>query len=134
VLDPGVIIAALISSKGAPRTLLRSWFEGRFELVVCSALLLELERVLLRTKFRPYVTPAQARAYVAVIRRFAEFQPDPAVTPGKTPDPGDDYLVALARAADAHVLISGDPHLCKLKAPQPPVLTLREFLEILDGP
>ena len=53
------------------------------------------------------------------------------VTAGLTPDPGDDYLVALARAAKVHVLVSGDPHLSELKQARPPVLTPRAFLRRL---
>ncbi len=128
MFDPGVLVAALISSKGAPRALLLSWLEGAFELVACPALLVELERVLLRPKFRSYTTEAEARAYVALIRELAEFQPDPTVEAGLTPDPGDDYIVALARAAAVHFVVSGDSHLCKLKKPNPPVLTPRQFV------
>ena len=32
------------------------WLDGSFELIVCPLLLAELERALLRPKFRPYVT------------------------------------------------------------------------------
>jgi predicted nucleic acid-binding protein len=56
VIDPGVLIAALISAKGAPRALLRAWIEGALELVVSPALISELQRVLKRDKFRGYVS------------------------------------------------------------------------------
>ena len=59
------------------------------------------ERVLLRPKFRPYVTVHEVRAYVALLQRLSSAEPDPEVTAGLTSDPGDDYLVALARAAGA---------------------------------
>jgi uncharacterized protein len=127
-LDPGVLISGLISSKGAPRSLLWLWLEGSFELIVCPALLAELERVLPRAKFRPYVTTPEIRAYVALVRRLSSVKPDPDVAHGLTPDPGDDYLVALARAAAADFLVSGDPHLTELKRAIPPVLTPRVFL------
>jgi uncharacterized protein len=101
--------------------------------VVCPILLAELERVLLRPKFRPYVTTQEARAYTALLRRLVSLEPDPETTPGLTPDPGDDYLVALARAAKAQFLISGDPHLTELKQARPPVLTPRAFLRRLTS-
>jgi putative PIN family toxin of toxin-antitoxin system len=109
-LDPGVLISGLISGKGAPRDLLWLWLEGSFELVVCPSLLAELGRVLLRPKFRPYVTGKEVRAYVALLRRLVSLEPDPEATAGLTPDPGDDYLMALARAAKAEFIVSGDPH------------------------
>jgi predicted nucleic acid-binding protein len=68
-----------------------------------------------------------------LIRRLSSIQPDPEITVGVTPDPGDDYLVALARAAKAHFLISGDPHLTELKQAHPPVLTPRAFLRRLSS-
>jgi predicted nucleic acid-binding protein len=49
-----------------------------------------------------------------------------------TPDRGHDYLVALARAARADVLVSGDAHLTGLPDPDPPVLTPRGFLDRLQ--
>jgi len=126
-----VLISGLISAKGAPRSLLWLWLEGSFELIVCPALLAELERVLARPKFRPYVTAAEVRAYLALLQRLSSIEPDPAVEAGLTLDPGDDYLVALVRAAGAHFLVSGDPHLTKLKQAKPPVLTPRAFLRRL---
>lgn len=126
-----MLISGLISGKGAPRSLLWLWLEGSFELIVCPALLAELERVLLRPKFRPYVTAQEVRAYVAMLRRLSSVEPDPEVTVGLTPDPGDDYLVALARATEAHFFVSGDPHLTELKQARPPVVTPRAFLRRL---
>jgi predicted nucleic acid-binding protein len=98
---------------------------------MCPALLAELERVLLRAKFRPYATAPEIRAYVALLRRLSSVEPDPEGTQGFTPDLGDDYLVALARVAGAHFLVSGDPHLTELRRANPPVLTPRAFLRRL---
>jgi putative PIN family toxin of toxin-antitoxin system len=128
-----VLISGLISAKGAPRGLLWLWLDGSFELIVCPVLLAELERVLLRPKFGPYVTVQEVRAYVALLQRLSSVELDPEATAGLTADPGDDYLVALARAAGAHVLISGDPHLTELKQARPPVLTPRVFLKRLGS-
>jgi putative PIN family toxin of toxin-antitoxin system len=126
-----VLISGLISAKGAPRSLLWLWLEGSFELIVCPALLAELERVLLRPKFRLYVTTSEVRAYVALLQRLSSIEPDPEVEAGLTPDPGDDYLIALARAAGTHFIVSGDPHLTELKQARPPVLTPRALLRRL---
>jgi len=56
---------------------------------------------------------------------------DPPALPGITPDPDDDYLIALARATQADYLVSGDRHLLDLADPEPPVLTPRQFLDLL---
>jgi putative PIN family toxin of toxin-antitoxin system len=126
-----VLVSGLISARGAPRSLILLWLEGSFELITCPALLAELERAFLRPKFRSYVTVHEVRGYVALLRRLTSVEPDPEVTTGLTPDPGDDYLVALARATRAHFLVSGDPHLTELKQARPPVLTPRMFLRKL---
>jgi len=73
----------------------------------------------------------RGRGYVALLGRLTSVEPDPEVTAGLTLDPGDDYLVALARATRAHFLVSGDPHLTELRQAQPPVLTPRMFLRKL---
>ena len=96
VIDPGVLIAALISPKGAPRALLQAWIEGAFELIVSSKLLRELERVLKREKFRSYVGLRAVSQYLGLPRRFATIAPEVELAQRLSPDPEDDYLLALA--------------------------------------
>jgi len=67
--------------------------------------------------FRRYLSEPDAHDFAAQIARLAEIAPDPPPQPGLTPDPKDDYLVALARAAGAHWLVAGDPHLTGLTDP-----------------
>ena len=131
ILDTGVLIAALLSAKGAPAALLRRWLAGDYELIVSPRLLAELERVLLRPKFRPYLGEEDATEYADLFRRLATVVPDPPEEPGLTPDPGDDDLVSVARVAQADCLVSGDSPLTGLADPHPPVLTPRAFLERL---
>lgn len=133
VLDPGVLVAALLSPQGSPAKLLISWLEGRFDLVVSPQLLAELGRVLARPKIQRYVVVEEAERFLELLARGGVFVSDPAPERGLTPDPGDDYLVALARATRARYLVSGDRHLTKLRAPDPPVLTPRELLALLEA-
>jgi len=132
VVDPGVLIAALISSKGAPRALLQAWMHGAFELLVSPKLRAELLRVLSRQKFRRYFTEREAQAYVAFLERFATLCPDVETPPRCSYDPGDDYLLALALSHSADFLVSGDPDLCRLENTEPPVLTPRALLNRLQ--
>ena len=131
VLDPGVLISATLSRTGAPAQLLLLWIEGRFEVVVSPQLLAELERVLLRPKFRERMTERDALAYVALLARRGIFIEDPAQREQLAPDPHDDYLLALARVSGARFVISGDTHLTKLQTTGLPVLTPRAFLDML---
>lgn len=133
VLDPNVLVAALISPTGPPREILTAWRQGRFELVASPALLGELRDVLARPKFRRWVSAATATEYVAGLADAALVIDDPSAQPGLSPDPDDDYLITLARADHADCLVSGDRHLTGLADPSPPVLTPRQFLDRLAG-
>lgn len=132
VLDPGGLIAALLSRTGAPAQILLSWIGGGFELVVSPNLLSELRAALLRPKFRKYVTVDEVGAYLTLLEHRASMVVEPEPRPRLTPDPGDDYLIALARAAAAHFLVSGDAHLTGLRRSQPPIVTARAFLSTLE--
>jgi len=95
--------------------------------------LAELARVLERPKISRYLEPGDAKELLNALRLQAEPADDPPAQPGVTPDPGDDYLASLARAAGADYLVSGDAHLTGLEDAEPPVLTPREFDELF-GP
>lgn len=132
VLDPNVLVSALISSAGPPREILTAWNEGRFELVASPGLLTELGSVLARARFRRWVSAPTVAEYVEGLAEDAIVIDDPAPQPGLSPDPDDDYLITLARAGAADYLISGDRHLTGLADPDPLVLTPRRFLERLQ--
>ena len=68
--------------------------------------------------------------FIAAIAEDALLVDDPPAQPGLSPDPDDDYLITLARAANADYLISGDRHLLDLDDPEPPVLTPRQLLDV----
>lgn len=122
VLDPGVLVSALITPTGTPAKLLAQVRDGDLELVVSPLLLAELEEVLRREKFRRYVDLETVRDYVEMLRResFAFADPDEA-PPIRSDDTDDDYLLTLARSQNA-VLVSGDSHLLDL-AGRAPVLS-----------
>jgi uncharacterized protein len=131
VFDPGVLISALISPRGAPANALDRWRDGEFDLVVSPALLDELRRVLLRPKFRRYATDEDVNQFVAALGEEAVgIEDPPAADEQLTGDPNDDYLVLLARVAGAEAIVSGDPHLTGFEL-EPPVLTPSEFLQSL---
>ncbi len=131
VLDPNVLVSALITPTGASAQLLIELHAGAFELVTSPQLLEELRAVLRRGKFGRYVTKAEVDAYVDFLRRESVMVEDPDPSPEPLgEDPGDQYLIDLARAGRVDALVSGDPHLTRLR-PALPVLTPRQFLESL---
>jgi putative PIN family toxin of toxin-antitoxin system len=131
VLDPNVLISAVISPAGAPREILTSWTQERFDLIVSPELLGELRDVLARPRLRRWVSDSAAAEYVTGLTDAALLIDDPSAQPGLSPDPDDDYLITLARAAGADYLVSGDHHLTGLAHPTPPILTPRQFRDRL---
>jgi hypothetical protein len=132
VLDVNVLIAAIISPRGSPARLVEAWIEGRFELIVSTLLLAELERALAYPKLRRRVHAAEAETFVDWLRRSATLNPDPDVPPlVRSIDPGDDYLLTLAASADA-MIVSGDDHLLRL-AGSAPVRSPASLLDLLDS-
>jgi len=129
VLDANVYVSALLAPSGSPAQTLQRWGDGQFDVIVSPLLLAELEHVLRRRKFSPSI-PA-VHVDVSSLSEDGIEVADPQAQPGATPDPGDDYLVALAQAGDADFIVSGDTHLTQLSDPRPPVLTPRVFLDSL---
>jgi uncharacterized protein len=133
VLDPNVLISAFISRRGGvPDRIVRAWREGAFELVASPKLIAELTDVLGRPKFTRQAAEGRAGDYIAALAGDAIVIDDPPNPPSVSPDAGDDYLFALARAARADVIVSGDAHLTGLADSVPPVLTPRRFAEQLS--
>ena len=127
VLDPGVLVSALITPGGAPAGLLTQAREGALEVIVSPLLLGELEDVLGREKFRRYVDLGSARDYVALLRRESMHVADPETPPPlRSADPDDDYLIALAHDQSA-IVVSGDRHLLDL-ADRAPILSPADLL------
>jgi putative PIN family toxin of toxin-antitoxin system len=132
VLDPNVIISALLSPGGAPAKVLRAWIDGTYGLITSELLLGELERALGYPKLRKRIDEQEAAELVELLRREAELFDDPDAAPAvSSPDPGDNYLIALAAAARA-VIVSGDGHLLGL-ADRLPVYSPADFLALLDS-
>jgi len=133
VLDPNVLVSAAISPNGPPRQILTAWTDERFELIISPAVLDELADVLARPKLQRFITAVLAVAFIDGLAANAVIVQDPPEPPDLSPDPDDDYLIALARTASADYLVSGDRHLLDLTDPDPPVLTPRQFLDVLGS-
>jgi putative PIN family toxin of toxin-antitoxin system len=130
VLDVNVLIASLLSPAGAPAQIVARWLGGEFELVVSDNLLAELERALAYPKLRARLAPENAAEFLSFLHNTAVHAPDPPAPPRRSPDPGDDYLLALAEGENAMV-VSGDQHLLEL-ADRLPIRSARDFLTALE--
>lgn len=108
VLDPNVLVSALISSGGPPRHGVAAWVQGRFELVTSPLLLGELGDVLARHRFRRRAGVELVSEFIASLENAALVVDDPPARPVSQRTPDDDYLVTLARELRADFLVSGD--------------------------
>lgn len=134
--DTNVLVAAAITPRGRCGKLLDAAIDGRWQLVASPLLMAELETVLLRDKFRRWLSEEEARRFTADIGVMADIVPDPEsaeASPYQIADPKDEFLVALAQTANVVALISGDPHLTDLVSLSPPVCTPAYFLDRLPG-
>lgn len=130
VADVNVLISAVLSAQGPPAEILRRSRDGEFELIVSALLIAELVRALGYPKLRTYVPATSASAYVSWVRDHGTLAEDPSdAPPVRSPDPNDDYLIALAISRRAF-LITGDRHLLGLQGGLP-ILTPAEFLREL---
>jgi uncharacterized protein len=131
VVDAHVLISAVLSPRGAPAQVLRAWLNGAFELVVSPSLLAELEGALAYPKLRKRIPQADAAAFAEWLRRSATIADDPDGPPPVTsPDPADDYLLALA-VSERAALVSGDKHVLGLGTDLP-IYSPEAFIEMLE--
>jgi putative PIN family toxin of toxin-antitoxin system len=130
VIDPNVLVSAAITPKGQTAALIPALERGAYELIISRQVLVELGGVLGRVKFRRYISEEDAEAFLAMTSENSEFWDDTPAGVALSEDPKDEYLITLARTARVDALVSGDPHLIRLKG-SIPVMTPREFLESL---
>lgn len=134
VVDPNVLIAAAINRAGTPGQVLAAAARERYTLLVSPHLLEELTEVLHRPALRRWLTLEEVQRFIREVDDMAELIADaPQPWAPATRDPKDDYLVALARASSADVLVSRDHDLTALVSAVPPVLTPAAFLRRLGA-
>jgi putative PIN family toxin of toxin-antitoxin system len=90
VLDPNVLISALLAPTGVPAALLRRWLDGDFEIIVSEHLLAELRRALTYPKVRAHVSGDEAHAFIELPQGAGMMAHDAASPPRISRDPGDD--------------------------------------------
>ncbi len=132
MLDTNVLLSALMVRGTPPDRLYEEWRHGRFDLVSSERQLEELNRVSRRPFLKARLKPTEMGRMINDIRRLAVMvDPLPRVT--ASPDPDDDYLLALAQVATADFLVTGDKtDLLALKHHGGTrIVTARELVELL---
>jgi predicted nucleic acid-binding protein len=113
VLDTNILISALLLQVGHPAIIYRAWQEGAFTLVVSTEQLDELRATL------------RAKPYAEIVGPLPRVE--------RSPDPTDDFLLAISEAAHANYLVTGDkiglPPLVRHKTTR--ILSAEEFAALL---
>ena len=131
VLDPNVLISATLSPRGSPGRVFRYWLEGVFDIVVSPLLLDELEKALGYPKLTERITTAESSELLELLVRGAIVSEDPDQPPEiSSPDPGDNYLIALASFSRS-LLVSGNSDLLQLSG-RIPVYSPADFFALVE--
>ena len=134
VFDTSTLVSAALRVGSTPhRALALALMTG--EVCVSASTFLELEQVLMRSKFDRYQTADVRAGFVALVRKHAVLVAVSATDESKVVpqcrDPKDDQFLALALACEADVLVSSDADLLVL---HPwcgvPIVTPGDFLDM----
>ena len=107
ILDTNILISGLISPSGKPAKLIDAWLDGRFTLVSHASQLDEFRAVSRRERIRPLLRASEAGRLVNRVAALADMPTNlPPVE--RSPDPHDDFLLALCEAGAADRLVTGD--------------------------
>jgi len=133
ILDTNVLLSALHAESGPPAKIVDAWREGRFRLVTSSDQIEEFRRAVRYPKLLALL-PRGAVGRMVNELRAAEVLLERLRRSGDAPDPGDDYLLAMAIAAGVDFLVTGDKPLLALKrVGHAKIVTPRRFAEMLTG-
>lgn len=112
IIDTNLWISFLIGLKSSPvvRSILT---DGTVDIVMTDILQQEIMTVASRPKFARYFAPEACERLLAFLRARSENYPLGDI-PARCRDPKDDYLLELARVADADILVTGDKDLTDL--------------------
>jgi putative PIN family toxin of toxin-antitoxin system len=92
---------------GIPAAVYRAWHEGHFTLLTCPEQLDELRATLRKPALAARIKPYHAGRLVNELNEFAETIGSlPRIE--RSPDPTDDFLLALSEAGKADYLVTGD--------------------------
>ena len=132
ILDTNVFISGLASRPSRSGRLLEQWQEGRFYLLCCEEQIAEIRRVSRYAKLTSRLNPPRVGSMVNDIRATAVMISKlPQVD--LSPDPFDNYLLAMAQVGRADYLVTGDKADLLLLASHGAtrIVTVREFADLL---
>lgn len=135
VIDTNVLLSALLW-RGTPHALLEQVRNGVVSLISSPALLAELAAVIERPKFDAMLTRTDTSRLqlLSQVRLLAEMIDPPPLAQPVCRDPDDDAVLALALAALADLIVSGDDDLLSLSVFEGiPIMTSAQAMERLQA-
>lgn len=132
ILDTNILVSALLVQSGNPDAIYRAWAEGAFRLISCVHQLEELRGTLRKPAISVRIRPYSAGRLVNQVKGMAEIVGSlPHVM--RSPDPEDDFLLALAQEGKADYLVTGDKSglLSLVRHEGTRIISAREFVELL---
>jgi len=132
VLDTNILISALMIQTGYPAAIYRAWQERQFTLLTCAEHLDELRATLRKPAIAERIKPYRAGGLVNEMKKLAE-SVDTLSRVRRSPDPTDDFLLALSESGNADYLVTGDKSgLLKLKQHKATrIVSAHTFAELL---
>jgi putative PIN family toxin of toxin-antitoxin system len=132
VLDTNILISALLVPGSLPHQVVLGWRARRFSLLTCEQQFDEMRRITRLDKLRGRLRPNIAGKLVNELHAYAELHADlPPVY--LSPDPDDNWLIALAETGGADFLVTGDKaDLLSLgRSGRTQIVTARQLLDAL---
>lgn len=130
VIDTNLYVSSLINANSRYR--LDQVLQNRSLIILLDDVLLsELQEVIFRPKFNKYVKTYQIEAYLALLAERGTFIQTTSIV-RYSPDPKDDFLLALCQDGAADYLLTGNKiDLLELKNfNQTVILSLTDFLNL----
>lgn len=134
VLDTNVLISALLVKEGNPGKIVKQIDNKKYTLLLTKEILIEAVNVLHRPHIRRRypITDKDIMTYLLQLRLNSKIVISRLTVKVVKDDPEDNKFLALAKQERADVIVSGDPHLTRLKNFSGiPILTPAEFLLVL---
>lgn len=134
VLDINIFVSALLLPHSLPAELVRLWIAGQVIVLSADAQIDEIARVTRYPKVRERLRPATAGRLINPLRGRASLLTNlPQVD--VSPDPYDNYLLAMADIGRADMLVTGDKRdlLALTQYASAAIVSVRTALDRLQG-
>lgn len=133
VIDASTLVSGITGSRSEspPCLIYDAVSEMSVEAIICPRLLDEVERGLRKPYFHALIEEDEIAEAISIIRAAGSMLDDPVDPPAILRDPEDDYLVALARQAEAEAVVTGDRDLLDHPGLTPPAIDARMACELV---